>query len=326
MNTIQDETLRMMRSCIEKAGRIAVFCHIRPDGDTIGSVLGFGWALELAGKKVQFVSQDNIPPQGRFCFEEFIEGFPFVKTPESFDCSILMDISDIQRAGIFFNQKDSPVPDICIDHHFSNPGIARINWIDSEAAATAIIAAKLIPMLGLTIDKKIASALLSGIMTDTQSFSTRNTDPEALRTAAELMGYGADLYNITQTVIMAHSFEAGKYWGYGLEKMQLERQVLWSILSLEDQEKSGYPGQDDANLINYLSTTENAKITVLFVEQNSDSVKVSWRGKPGVDVSGIAESFGGGGHVLAAGATINESLKNVIPTVLEATKKVITEN
>jgi len=315
-----------MRSRIEEADRIAVFCHIRPDGDTIGSVLGFGWALELAGKKVQFISQDDIPPQGRFYFEEFVEGFPFFKTPEPFDCSILMDVSDIQRAGNFFNQKDGPIPDICIDHHFSNPGIARINWIDSEAAATAVITAKLIPRLGLKIDKKIASALLSGIMTDTQSFSTRNTNPEALRTVAELMEHGADLYSITQTVMMAHSFEAGKYWRYGLEKMQLEGQVLWSNLSLEDQKKSGYPGQDDANLINYLSTTDNAKIIILFVEQSSESVKVSWRGKPGMDVSRIAESFGGGGHVLASGATINSSLKNVIPTVLEATKKAITEN
>jgi len=320
---IQDETLSAIRQCIQKSARIAIFCHIRPDGDTIGSVLGLGWALQSTGKKVQFISQDDIPSQDRLRFEDYVENSPFQKTPDPFDCSILLDVSDIQRAGDFFSKNGNRIPDICIDHHPSNPGLARINWIDSEKSATAIIVAKLIPLLGLSFDKKVSSALLSGILTDTQGFTTRNTDAETLQIASKMIGYEADLYEITQSVMMSHSYEAGKYWSFGLSRMQQDGKLLWSTLTSEDKEKSGYPGADDANLINYLSTTETIKIALLFVEQTPQSVKISWRGKPGVDVSTVAKKFGGGGHVLAAGATINQPLANVIQEVLAETKKAI---
>jgi phosphoesterase RecJ-like protein len=101
------------------------------------------------------------------------------------------------------------------------------------------------------------------------------------------------------------------------------RKTLWSVLKSEDKEKSGYPGNDDANLINYLSTTEAIQIALLFVEQSPQSVKISWRGRPGVDVASIAKKFGGGGHVLAAGATINQSFESIFQEVLNETKKAI---
>jgi phosphoesterase RecJ-like protein len=320
---IHDKTISAIHQCIQNSDRIALFCHIRPDGDTIGSVLGLGWALQAAGKEVQFISQDDIPSQDRLRFEDYVDTSPFQKTPGLFDCSILLDISDIQRAGDYFSKNGTCIPDICIDHHPSNIGIARINWIDSEKAATAVIIAKLIPLLGLSFNKKTASALLSGILTDTQGFTTRNTDSETLQIASEMIQHGADLYEITQSVMMAHSFEAGKYWSFGLAKMQRDGKLLWSVLKSEDKEKSGYPGNDDANLINYLSTTEAIQIALLFVEQSPQSVKISWRGRPGVDVASIAKKFGGGGHVLAAGATINQSFESIFQEVLNETKKAI---
>ncbi len=319
----QDEIIGKIKARIDEAERIAVFGHVRPDGDAIGSVLGMGWALELAGKQVQFVSNDDLPRSGIFRIEDFVEKIPFVKEPGPFDCSILLDISDIRRAGDYFNREDSPIPDICIDHHVSNPGIAKINWVDPEAAATAILVARLIPHLGLQMNLPIATALLSGIISDTQTFSTRNTNPESLRISADLIEQGADLYDLILTVVKAHSFEAGKYWGYGLGKMQLADGVLWSTLTLEDQKKSGYEEDDDANLINFLSSTTNAAVSVLFIEMSASTVRVSWRALPGTDVSKIAEKFGGGGHVLASGATIFDSLDLAIPPVLEMTKRMM---
>jgi len=115
-----------------------------------------------------------------------------------------------------------------------------------------------------------------------------------------------------------------RYWGQGLSRVQREDGLVWTSLTLEDRRISGYSGNDDADLVGYLPTVRGAKIGVIFVEQPNNQVKVSWRARPGWDVSTLAVRFGGGGHAPAAGATINGTLAEVQAAVLAATRDLLT--
>ena len=321
MNQDKNNVLTEIRKIIENAANIALFCHIRPDGDAIGSMLGLGWSLEEMGKKVQYVCPDELPVQGWLNPQTIGKNTRFVKAPEPYDCSVLLDVSTLSRAGYFFEQPDIGQPDICIDHHVSNSGDAKINLIDPSAPATAIIVAHLIEELNFPMNKEIAEALLSGIIMDTQGFSTSNTNPDSLRVTAKLMEQGADLYWGIQNILKAHSLEAAKYWHCGLSKLETRGKILWTVLTDTDRVHSGYTGRDDAGLIDYLASTEGFLATVLFNEQNDGRVKISWRSRPGVNVAAIAEEFGGGGHRQAAGADVNGPIEYVVERVLACTEK-----
>lgn len=322
-NKTSIEDLKSMKQKIDQAQNIAVFCHVRPDGDAIGSMTGFGWALENAGKSVQFVCPDELPPDGWLRPEELGRTVAYIREPGPYDLSILLDISDIERAGSYFSGVGSPKPDICIDHHISNDGIAELNWIDPDAPATASLVAGLLPRLGLAIDSDIASMLLSGIVMDTIGFSTSNTNPQVLEISAELMKSGADLYTITQKVLKAHSYEVSKYWARGLSKLNRDGQLVWTWFTEEDREQSGYFYKDDAHLIDHLISTDTALAAIIFIPTAPETVKVSWRAKPGLDVAVVARSFGGGGHLAAAGAEVKGILPDVMDAVLNETKREI---
>ena len=180
------------------------------------------------------------------------------------------------------------------------------------------------PAWGYEITQPIAAALLTGIITDTLGFRTSNINAEALRRAAVLMDIGVDMSEIYMRGLVRRSLPAARYWGAGLSRLESSDGIVWSKLSLEDREASGYSGNDDADLINMISAIEGHKVGMIFVEQHDNYVKVSWRAlEQGVDVSPVAIHFGGGGHAAAAGATIPGTLDDIQPTVIDTTKELL---
>jgi phosphoesterase RecJ-like protein len=109
----------------------------------------------------------------------------------------------------------------------------------------------------------------------------------------------------------------------GLSKLQRENTLIWATLTVADRKEVEYPGRDDADLINVLSTIKEADIVLVFVEQNHRRVKVSWRAQPGFDVSQVALGFGGGGHKAASGAEVDGTLDEVQTRVLKATRAIL---
>jgi phosphoesterase RecJ-like protein len=195
--------------------------------------------------------------------------------------------------------------------------------VDSDAVATAEMLSDYLPQFGLPITKTVAEALLTGLITDTIGFRTVNMTPKALRVAADLMETGVDLPDLYQRALLSRSLNAIRYWGAGLSKISANGRLVWTSLTLEDRQKVDYPGRDDADLINVLSTIEDTDIALIFIEQTDERIKVSWRSKPGIDVSQVALDFGGGGHKTAAGAEIEGSLKEVQSKVLNMTKSLL---
>jgi len=310
-----------IRQEISKAGNILLVCHMRPDGDAIGSLIGLGLALEAAGKTICMVSVDGAPSSFKY-----LTGFQKItqKTNDNSDLVITVDCSDFQRTG-FASIINRP-PDINIDHHVTNDHFARFNYVDTNAAATAEIIADNLQNWGLERDQDIATALLTGIITDTIGFRTSNVTPHTLRVAADLMSFGIDISDIYMRALVNRSFEAVRYWGAGINKLHKEDSMVWTSLTIEDQKKTGYCGKDDADLINILSSIEGMSICMIFIEQPGGGVKVSWRAQPGYDVSQVAMQFGGGGHPAAAGAMFDQGLKEVQEIVIRITQKMLINN
>jgi len=152
---------------------------------------------------------------------------------------------------------------------------------------------------------------------------TSNMNPQALRIAADLVEKGADLPMLYERALLRRSFEALRYWGAGLSKLQREGGLVWTSLSLAERKASGYTANDDAELVNNVAFVAGAVIVVLFIEQVNNEVKISWRSQGDVDVSKIAAQFAGGGHVPAAGAVVQGSLEEVQHRVLQATRAML---
>jgi phosphoesterase RecJ-like protein len=278
-----------------------------------------GLALLHAGKDVQMVIKDGIPEQFRFLTGSEL----VIKEPRgNIDYVIVVDSAEIERTNTDLNFYS--VPDLNIDHHKTNTFFAKINLVESTATATAEILTKYLPTMGFSIDKSIANALLTGIVTDTIGFRTTNVYPQALRMVADLMEKGADLSEIYYKTIVEQSLAAARYWGAGLSKIEMEDGLVWTTLSLHERAEAGYPERDDADLVKVLSAIEGAVVAMILTEQPEGYVKISWRlcgsSDRDLDVSDIAQKFGGGGHKAAAGADIKGNLHEVLENALRVTK------
>lgn len=308
-----------IKNRLHSAKKIVIVSHVRPDGDAIGSVLGLGLALQNAGKAVEMVLADGVPSSFKY-----LEGSDLIKKEpgREHDTFITVDCADFRRVGKAFQNLGQP--DINIDHHVTNEKFGKLNLIEAEEVATAAILTNHLPEWGFEITKPIAAALLTGILTDTLGFRTSNITPEALRQAADLMETGVDLPEIYMKSLVRKTFPAAKYWGAGLSSLESKHGIVWGTLTLEDRKRTGYSGNDDADLINMISAIDGNKVGMVFVQQNNNHVKISWRAlEPGVDVSPVATYFKGGGHAAAAGADIEGSLSEVQQEVLSKTRQLL---
>lgn len=313
-----------MKEAFDEAGRIvsaaqsvAVVSHVRPDGDAIGSLLALTLSLLQMGKQVTPVLADGLPSR-----YSFLPGADLVRreVPNPVDVVIAVDCSDAARLGLPLSQPRDRVA-IGVDHHATNARFARVNLVDVAAVATAEILCRWFLDQGFPLDSTVATNLLLGLVTDTIGFRTPNVTPQTLQLAADLIERGASLAEVYERGLNRRSLTAARYWGHGLQRLEGDSGLVWTYLSSEDRRHSGYAGLDDADLINLLSAVDGARVAVIFVEQPGGMVKVSWRSRADLDVARLAQTFGGGGHELAAGAMIEGRLEEVVERVLSATRR-----
>lgn len=252
-----------LRSC----QRILVVSHIRPDFDAVGSVMGLTQALREKGKEVFPVLSDGVP--GNL---QFIPGSSSIRRKMNgpAELKVVVDCSDLQRTG---NALAGDPADINIDHHKTNLFYARLNLVEPYEVATSAILAKYLPEWGFPIGPDTATALLTGIIGDTIGFRTSNITSEALRLSALLMDLGADLPVLYRQALNTRAFEAAVFWGSGLGRLSRKERLVWTSLTLADREAAGYSGNDDADLVNVLTSIKECDIAVIFVEQKDGRVK-----------------------------------------------------
>jgi phosphoesterase RecJ-like protein len=320
---------------IASAPSILIICHLAPDGDALGSLLGLGRALErLPGRCVHLVCADPVPEDTRH-----LPGWERVVTPRSAawatrsnwlsapderasgadhrSAVISVDCSSPDRLGPAFDTTLwGELPLLNIDHHPTNTCFGELNWVEPEAAATAQLLVRLIRALDVPLDVEIATCLLHGILTDTQGFRTSNTTPDVLRTAVELMDHGAPFAALNDLIFNRRPLAAIQLWSLALQQMALNGRILSSEITQEVRRRVGYDLEGSAGLVSYLNTANEADIAVVFDERPDGQVGVSIRSVPGIDVSQVAVALGGGGHAQAAGCTLPGPLSAVKDQVL----------
>ncbi len=308
------------RARLSAATRALVITHVNPDGDAIGSLLGFGLALRAIGKQVVFACADPVPDTFLFlpAADEITQ-----KPAGDFDFVAVVDVSDSARMG---DLGEGRRLDVLFDHHVTNAGFAEVNFLDVAAASTAELIAEHLSPLGLPLTPPIATCLLTGLVNDTLGFRTSNTTPKTLALAQQLMQAGAPLYDIYGQSLFKRSHSAIRLWAEGLRTLKLENRIVWAALSLDARKAAGYGGSGDADLIDVLTAVREADVALIFVERPDGKVKISWRAVPGVNVAALAAQFGGGGHAPAAGAEVEGTLAEVQAKVVAATKTVLKQN
>ena len=307
--------LAAARERLTSLREVVIVTHERPDGDAVGSLLALSLSLHRLGKRSLPLMDGGVPERYAWLpgADSVQPAWPAVPAPV-----IAVDCADQERLAPRL-PAGWPQPVLNIDHHATNTRFGEVNLVDAAATATAEVLYDLASALDLTMDADIATNLLAGIVTDTIGFRTDNVTGGALRKVAALVDRGGRLPEVYERLLTLRPLAAARYWGAGLARLQHQGDIVWTHLSLSDRAAAGYPGDDDADLVNFMATIDEARVAVLFVEQGEGKVKISWRTHAGIDVSRVAQQFGGGGHEPAAGASVEGRLEDVEKTVLAAT-------
>ena len=305
--------------------RFAILGHVRPDGDALGSQLALGLSLKQLGKDVRIWNEEGMLEKYSFLPNANLLTKPPAE-PEDVDVAIALDTAIQNRLGNSLPAVRSAKVWINIDHHPSNPGYGDLVYIDPNSPATGQILFELIQSGKLPIDAAIAENLYVAISTDTGSFQYPNTTARTFEIAAELVRAGVDVGRVSQLT----------YENYPRRRVELLRDLLGTMrfdandrvasfsLSLATAKKLGVLPEDNEGLIDHLRAIHGVIVAVFFEELADGKVRVSMRSKnEKVNVCAICQKFGGGGHVLAAGARVRGSLAEVERKILEEVRDVV---
>ncbi len=297
--------------------------HVNPEGDAIGSAVALALALRGIGKKAEVVNRDPLPRQLAFLrYEGVFSQRPAITEPV--DALVVVDCGDLKRTGFF---EGGPLPiDVLvnIDHHLTNPGFGDVNWVVPEAAATGEMIYDLLKEMQIPMTPAIATALYTALLSDTGAFRYANTNEKSLRIGAELIEKGADPALIARGLFEIIRPEKLKLLGEVLAHMELsdDKKVAWVEVTQAQMEKTDTIEADTEDFIDYPRLIRGVEAAVFFREVNSRQYKISLRSEGRVDVSALAQQWGGGGHRNASGCTIagsrEEIKKRVLASIQEA--------
>jgi phosphoesterase RecJ-like protein len=303
-----DRVLKEIRS----RNRFVVTSHARPDGDGIGSALACGQILRRLGKDAEVVMHDGVP--------RIYRSLPFAdraiqadSVPPN-DAVILLECDGIQRTLL---QGLENCFLINIDHHVSGRNFAHVNWIDSSVMATAELVYRMARLAGVPVDADIATCLYTGLMTDTGSFMFEGTGEHTFALARELVLAGADPAHCARHIYFGHSTAKLRLLGAALTHLHREGSLAWIWITQEQMERYDAREEDCEGLVNYALSIGDVQVAIFLHELPNRRWRVSLRSKGAVNVSTVAEHFGGGGHKCASGCSVDGPLAIAVNRVLE---------
>ncbi len=316
---MQNNTKQEILEKIAQAKTIQIAGHTNPDGDAIGACLAFGLALEKAGKDVTVLLEHYAPKY------DVIPGKHLVKEAAAkADLFLALDCGDEGRlgaAGDWFRQADVTIN---IDHHSSNTYYGQYNYVEGASSSTSEIVYGFLEG-NYPVDKDMAAGLYAGLIYDTGGFRHSSTSPNTMRVAGALMETGIPFTDIYNRFFDSRSFSEMKIMGQALENAKLYfdgKVVCATITSAEIAACNGTNKELDA-IINYLKGVQGAEVACFLYEKTETEVKASFRGADGRDVCALAQKFGGGGHVKAAGCTIEAPIDKAEEMVLAEIEKML---
>lgn len=299
---------------IEAAQSIVMACHVNPDGDALGSMLGLAHALAPLGKSLTLLSQDGVPET-----YGFLPGATMVKRAAdapAFDLALVLDSGDLSRVGDSIRPTISRARRIIdIDHHAVAGAFGDIRVLDHHAASTSEIVYALIAAMRLSLTPDIATCLFTGVITDTGSFRFQNVTPNTFRVAALLLEGGAPPAHVSENVFENRTFSATRLLGRALASLSrtADEKIVWAHISADDFSAVGATDEETEGVVSYVRGVRGADVGILFREiaggsDEDSTIRVSLRSRENVNVAVIAQKFGGGGHRMASGCTLSMPL------------------
>jgi phosphoesterase RecJ-like protein len=309
-------------AALRKCNRILISVHKNPDGDALGSQLALMLALEKMHKTVVGHNLDPVPEMYRF-LPASVRIRTGNRVDGRYDAIVVLD-ADPPRTGLFDGHYPADTR-LNIDHHITNPAEWPLTWLDPSASATGEMVYELIGRLGVAMDREIALCLYTAIFTDTGSFRYSNTTPKSMRISADLIEAGADPWLVTEQVYESSSYRRLKLLGSVLAGMERSEdgKIAWVVVTEELYLRFGASAEDTENFVNFVRAVKGVEVAILFRQTASSQYKISLRSKGRVDLSGLAQSLGGGGHKNAAGSVLDGSIDEVKTQVIDAVSKAI---
>lgn len=306
---------------LKEAKNVAIFTHMRPDGDCLGSALAMKLILEKQGKKADVYGDVTIKDN-----YNFLPSMDSINKPEllNYDLCVAVDCSDRYRLGDTWGVFEKGARTLKIDHHKTNDQFAQVNLVDL-VGSTAQILFDIYEKLHWTLDKDIATCLYTGVSSDTGCFLYNSTTKKTHEIACKLLEYNLDLEKIHYYLFQRRTKEQVLLTATALKNIEfvLNGKVAFTGLSLKDFDAIGASSTDTIGIVSMMSNIDGCRIAILMGEEKSNTFAVSFRTDGSVDVSLVAEKFGGGGHKMAAGCKIYGSFDAVKTKLIEACRQFV---
>lgn len=318
-------TIEQLDISIKNSKNILIVSHINPDGDTLGSMCGlYSLIKDNYKKKCEMVAVSNIPESYSFLPNiqevKLIDKMDFSR---EYDLVINVDVASLDRcsdAQVLFNKAKNTIN---IDHHETNNGYGKLNYIEPYAAATAEVLVGIAKSLNWVITLNSAICLYTGILTDTGCFKFSNTTSRTMEYAGEMLNQGVKPSEIYQKCYESSSKDMVLFQSYCVNKAKFlcDNKIAYTIVYKKDLEKFNYDGSEDYTdgLTEKLRAIRTTEIAFVIKELNVSTSKLSMRSKE-KDIAQVCSAFGGGGHKLAAGSVIKASAEHAVKLVLDELK------
>jgi phosphoesterase RecJ-like protein len=305
--TVTEQEWNAAVAALDAEPRIALSCHVGPDGDALGSMLALAIALHARGKQVvcSWGSEPVAAPRQYTFLPRLDLLSPQADFPAEPSTMITFDSGSFSRFGTLEPHARAARTLIVVDHHASNDRFGTINLVEPDAAASAVLTYELLGRMKHEIDRDIATCLYTGLVTDTGRFQYSNTTPYVHEVAADLIARGAPHVKITEQVYNTHPVGFLKLAAVALGRIEVrdDANLVWTWVERGDLDAAGIGIEDIESLIDLVRTAEVADVAAVLKQQSDGRYRVSMRSKGAADVGALCESFGGGGHRLAAGFT-----------------------
>lgn len=287
---------------LKAADDVLILTHANPDGDTLGSGLALLCALRQMGKRVRLINGDEINRKYDYLFE----GITMPEFEEKFIISV--DVADRKLLGDRISEQYGDRVDLAIDHHASSKAFAGETYCEPGSASACEIIYLLIKALGVTVDRKIADCIYTGITTDTGCFRYSNVTARTHRIAAELIAYGANASMINTVMFETKSMNSILLEKLCLDTLELYGEGKLAVITVTKDilEKTDSKESDLDAIVPLARQIEGVKVGVTVKEKENGVVSVSVRTHEGYDASAICSHFGGGGHTRAAGCKFSK--------------------
>ncbi len=304
---------------LESAKKIAIFTHVNPDGDALGSSFALKAALEAMGKTAVVLLEKAIPEK----YEFLNGGYSLAADAAEFNAAIALDCGSAGRLGSLAPLYDAIGLRLCVDHHYADSPFGDLYYTETESAACAELVYLLIKNMCGTLPTSTLIPLYTGISTDTGQFKFSNVTPRTHKIAAELIEEGLDHRAITRRLYDTVKLAKLKFTGVLADKIQLFYDGKIAVLECFDSflESHGLGHEEVEEIPNTVLSVEGVEVSVIIKDKDAESLKVSMRCKENIDLARLASSFGGGGHKCAAGFVSTLSTEELTEVLVAEIRK-----